>query len=330
MCRRGAAQKMSKLENIQVLIRAVELGSFSAAGRSMRLSAAVVSHRIRSLESQLGCRLFNRTTRKMQLTEQGRVFYENCLEVTRALDRAEASVSETGARPRGMLKVTAPLGFGRDVVAPMLPKFQLQNPETDVFLRLSDYLIDLFSEAVDVAVRIAVLPDSSLVVRKIADIERTLCASPAYLERYGTPRSISDLQEHRCLLLRYPGSQQFKWTLQNGLGGEQDSHIAVPVTGHLDADAGDALTQWALLGEGIAMKPVFEIAAHLKSGALVQIMRNHRPVPATLAILHAYQRMVPLKVRTFADILVEDARAYISSELAGVDPVKRSGRRLGK
>jgi DNA-binding transcriptional LysR family regulator len=316
---------MSKLENIQVLIRAVELGSFSAAGRSMRLSAAVVSHRIRSLESQLGCRLFNRTTRKMQLTEQGRVFYENCLEVTRALDRAEASVSEKGARPRGILKVTAPLGFGRDVVAPMLPKFQLQHPETDVFLRLSDYLIDLFSEAVDIAVRIAVLPDSSLVVRKIADIDRTLCASPAYLERHGTPRSIAELQLHRCLLLRYPGSQQFKWMLQDGAG-----HVAVPVTGHLDADAGDALTQWALLGEGIAMKPVFEIAAHLKSGALVQIMREHRPIPATLAILHAYQRMVPLKVRAFADILVEDARGYIASELAGIDPIRRSGKPLNR
>jgi DNA-binding transcriptional LysR family regulator len=318
---------MSKLENIQVLIRAVETGSFSAAGRSMRLSAAVVSHRIRSLESQLGCRLFNRTTRKMQLTEQGRVFYENCLEVTRALDRAEASVSETGAKPRGMLKVTAPLNFGRDVVAPMLPKFQRQHPETDVFLRLSDYLIDLFSEAVDVAVRLAVLPDSTLVVRKIADIERTLCASPSYLERHGAPRTLSELQTHRSLLLRYPGSQQFKWTLQNSTGQDGAGETAVAVTGHLDADSGDVLTQWALLGEGIAMKPVFEIAAHLKSGALVQIMPNHRPVPATLAILHAYQRMVPLKVRAFADILVDDARAYIASELAGVDTVPRTQKR---
>ena len=223
---------MSMLENIRVLVRAVELGSFSAAGRSMRLSAAVVSHRIRSLEQQLGCRLFNRTTRKMHLTEQGRAFYEHSLDVCQALDRAEASIADKGAAPRGTLKVTAPLGFGTRVVAPLLPRFQAKHPEIDVFLRLSDYLVDLFTEAVDVAVRMAILEDSSLIVRKIADIERTLCASPSYLERHGMPRSIADLQRHRCLLLRYPGSNQFKWPLQKkggrhiGLRGNGVHHAA--------------------------------------------------------------------------------------------------------
>jgi len=159
---------MMLLENIRVLTRAVELGSFSAAARNMRLSPAVVSHRIASLERHLGCRLFNRTTRKMQLTEQGRVFYENCLEVCQALERAEASVAGQGAKPRGLLKITAPLGFGRRVVGPMLPRFQAAHPELDVFLRLSDYLVDRFTESVDVAVRMAVLSVSSLIVRRIA------------------------------------------------------------------------------------------------------------------------------------------------------------------
>ncbi|MBX9591399.1 MAG: LysR family transcriptional regulator [Hyphomonadaceae bacterium] len=313
---------MSKLENIRVMTRAVELGSFSAAGRSMRLSAAVVSHRIRSLEQELGCRLFNRTTRKMHLTEQGRVFYENCLEVIQALDRAEASIADRGAAPRGLLKVTAPLGFGQRVVAPLLPRFQELHPEIDVFLRLSDYLVDLFTEAVDVAVRMAVLSDSSLIVRKIAGIERVLCAAPAYLERHGMPRSVADLTKHRCLLLRYPGSKQFKWTLAKG-----QHQTVVPVTSRLDADVGDVLTDWALAGEGIALKPVFEVAKHLRSGALVTVLPEHRPVPVTLAILHAYQRMVPPKVRAFADLLVEEARTHIEDALAEHKPQKARARR---
>ena len=313
---------MSKLENIRVMTRAVELGSFSAAGRSMRLSAAVVSHRIRSLEQELGCRLFNRTTRKMHLTEQGRVFYENCLEVIQALDRAEASIADRGAAPRGLLKVTAPLGFGQRVVAPLLPRFQAQHPEIDVFLRLSDYLVDLFTEAVDVAVRMAVLSDSSLIVRKIADIDRTLCAAPSYLERHGIPRSVADLTKHRCLLLRYPGSKQFKWTLAKG-----QRQTVVPVTSRLDADVGDVLTDWALAGEGIALKPVFEIAKHLRSGALVSVLPEYHPVPVTLAILHAYQRMVPPKVRAFADLLVEEARAHIEDALADLKPQRAKGQR---
>lgn len=313
---------MFSLDNIRVLVRTVELGSFSAAGRSMRLSAAVVSHRIRSLEKTLGCRLFNRTTRKMYLTEQGRIFYEHCLDVCQALERAEASVTDKGAPPRGLLKVTAPLGFGQRVVAPFLPKFQADFPEIDVFLRLSDYLVDLFTEAVDVAVRMDTLPDSSLIVRKIADIDRVLCAAPAYLAAHGVPKSIADLERHNCLMLRYPGSRQFRWTLlRNG------RPVAAPASGNLDADAGDVLTQWALAGQGIAMKPLFEVGGHLRSGALVSVLPDNPPPPVTLAILHAYQRMVPPKVRAFADALASEAGGYIEAQLAGSSPVRRKARR---
>jgi DNA-binding transcriptional LysR family regulator len=315
---------MTLLENIRVLTRAVELGSFSAAARNMRLSPAVVSHRIASLERHLGCRLFNRTTRKMQLTEQGRVFYENCIEVCQALDRAEASVAGEGAKPRGLLKITAPLGFGRRVVGPMLPGFQAAHPELDVFLRLSDYLVDLFTEAVDVAVRMAVLPDSSLIVRRIAEVERVLCASPEYLARFGSPRDIGAMAGHRCLTLRFPGSRQVKWPLLEG-----DQLREVGVCGHLDADDGDVLTAWALAGEGIALKPVFEVAEHLRSGALVSILPDFRPAPVTLAILHAYHRMPPAKVRDFADALIEDARAHIEAALQGMEIAARSNTRLG-
>lgn len=319
---RTAEVTMVTLENIRVFVRAVELTSFSETGRSMRLSAAVVSHRIRSLERQLGCRLFNRTTRKMQLTEQGRLYYENCLEILSAVERAEASVSSSGAAPPGQLKVTCPLGFGRRVVAPMLPRFQEKHPEINVILRSSDYLIDLLSEAVDVAVRMAVLPDSSFVVRQIATVERVLCASPAYLSRRGRPRQIAELDKHACLLLRFPGSPQFKWTLQRNA-----KPVVVTVKGPLDADDGDALADWALQGQGIVLRPLFEVAEHIKSGALEPVLTEFPPVSATLSILHAYQRQVPAKVRDFADMMVTEGRAHIRGALAGLKPARAPQRR---
>jgi len=313
---------MATLENIVVFIRVVEFGSFSSAGRTLRLSPAVVSYRIQCLERHLGCRLFNRTTRKLQPTEQGRAFYESSLEVRDAVERAEARVAIGGAAPQGSLKVTAPLGLGRRVIAPLLPRFRGAHPEIDVRLRLSDYLVDLFTEAVDVAVRMAVLTDSSLIVRKITDVDRVLCASPAYLTRRGTPTSIKDLEKHHCLLLRFPGSQQYRWTLvRNG------RLVSVPVGGNIDADDGDVLTDWAVAGEGIALKPVFEVAEHLKSGALVPVLPDCPPAPVTLAVLHAYKRMVPVKVRMFADILVEDVRDHVSSSLAGLGGKAARGRR---
>lgn len=313
---------MATLENMLVFIRAVELGSFSAAGRSLRISPAVVSYRIQALERHLGCRLFNRSTRKLSLTEQGRSFYESSLEVRDAVERAEARVASGGAAPQGSLKVTAPLGFGRRVIAPLVPKFRLKHPEINVQLRLSDYLVDLFTEAVDVAVRMAVLTDSSLIVRKIGDIDRVLCASPDYLSRHGAPKSIKELDSHSCLLLRFPGSQQFKWTLMRA--GRQ---VAVPVKGHMDADDGDVITSWALAGQGIAIKPVFEVAEHLRSGALVAVLADNPPAPVTLAMLHAYKRMVPAKVKAFAELAVVDMREHIAGALDGLKSRPARGRR---
>jgi DNA-binding transcriptional LysR family regulator len=316
---------MATLENILVFIRVVELGSFTAAGNSLRMSPAVVSYRIQSLERHLGCRLFNRTTRKLSPTEQGRVFYESSLEVREAIERAEARVAGGGAAPRGLLKVTAPLGLGRRVIAPLVTVFRDKHPEIDVRLRLSDYFVDLFSEAVDVAVRMALLPDSSLIIHKIAEIDRVLCAAPAYLSKHGMPRSIKDLERHQCLLLRFPGSQQFRLTLKrNGRA------ITIAVSGHMDADDGDVLTEWAIAGEGIVLKPVFEVIQHLNSGALVPVLAETPPAPVTLAILHAYKRMVPFKVKAFADLAVDGVRAHVASALAGRDANAARGRRTSR
>ena len=299
------------VENIRVFMRAVESGSFSEAGRVMRISSAVASYRIKVLEEHLGCRLITRTTRRMNLTEAGRIFYEKCVDVVEALERAEASVAEKGGAPRGAIKLTAPLGLGRKVIAPMIAGYRQAHPETEIRLRLSDHLLDLVGEAVDVAVRMAQLEDSSFTQRKVADVTRIICASPDYLMRAGTPETPDDLLRHQCLLLRFPGSRQFRWTL--GVGS---AAATVPVAGAVDADDGDVLTNWALEGQGIVLKPLFEVAGDIAAGRLVQVLADHPPEPLTLAVLYPSRRMLSRRVRDLVDDLYETTRAHVARELA--------------
>lgn len=299
------------LDNIRVFMRAVESGSFSEAGRALRLSSAVASYRIRVLEEHLGCRLLTRTTRRMNLTEAGRIYYERCLDVIEALDRAEASVTDKGGSPRGALKVTAPLGLGRQLIAPLVATYRETHKETEVRLRLSDHLLDLVQEAVDVALRMAKLEDSTFTQRKIADIARVICASPDYLARMGTPGKPEDLLQHECLLLRYPGSQQFRWTL-----GDGKKAAVVPVAGPIDADDGDVLTAWALAGQGLVLKPLFEVARHVAAGRLSIVLPDCPPTPVTLAVLYPTRRMLPRRVRDLVDDIHDAARKHVTDELA--------------
>ena len=301
------------LENMQVFVRVVELGSLSAAGRHLRLSPAVVSHRLQQLENHLGVRLLNRTTRQVQPTEQGSAYYEACQEVLSALAHAESVVAEVGGTPRGSLRVTAPLGLGRRVLAPLLPRFIARHPQLEVRLRLSDHLLDLLREAVDVAIRLATLADSSLIARKIADCPRLLCAAPEYLAVKGRPERPEDLVDHQCLLLRFPGSQQFRWTLHTPQGPE-----TFTVTGRMDADDGDVLTEWALLGQGIVLKPWFEVADHLRQGRLVPILPDFPPEPVSLAVVYPHRRLLPAKVKAFADFMVDEIGQVITEASRGM------------
>jgi DNA-binding transcriptional LysR family regulator len=302
------------LENMQVFARVVELGSLSAAGRHLRLSPAVVSHRLQQLENHLGVRLLNRTTRQVQPTEQGAAYYEACQEVLAAVAYAESVIADAGGTPKGNLRVTAPLGFGRRVLAPLVPRFAAKYPQLGVRLRLSDHLLDLLRESLDVAIRLAVLPDSSLIARKLCECPRVLCASPPYLAQRGTPERPEDLLAHQCLLLRFPGSQQYRWTLRTPEGP-----APFAVTGTMDADDGDVLTSWALAGQGIVLKPLFEIAEYLQRGALVEVLPDYPPEPASLAIVYPHRSFLPAKVKAFADFMTSE----IGPSLAAVTDLKR-------
>ncbi|MGR7994696.1 LysR substrate-binding domain-containing protein [Xanthobacter sp. ZOL 2024] len=298
------------LENMRAFVMSVESQSFSEAARRLRLSANVVSHRIQTLEKHLGCRLFNRTTRRMSLTEQGRVYYENITEALRLIEAAESNISELGALPRGALRVTAPLHLGRVLVAEVASQYQQAHPEIDVRLRLSEHTLDLVAESIDVALRLAAFEDSSMIMRKVAHVERLLCAAPAYLERAGLPKRPQDLLSHECLLLRSANMRELRWTLT-----DQGKDLPVPVTGHLEADDGDVLTAWALQGRGIVVKPRFEVAQALASGQLVPVLEAFPPAPVTLGVLYPARQLVPLKVKAFADMLVDRGRRYIAREL---------------
>ncbi len=304
---------MSLLDNMRVFVRVVEQDSMSAAGRLLRLSPAVVSHRIQALESHLGVRLLNRTTRRVQPTEQGLVFYQACQEVLAAVERAENVVAGAGGAPQGSLRVTAPLGFTRRILAPLVPEFQQLHPNVTLQLRCSEHLIDLLTESVDVAIRLAILSDSSLISRKILDCERLLCAAPAYLAAHGSPETPEDLLDHNCLLLRFPGSQQFRWTLQT-----PDGLKTFSVQGRFDADDGDVLTGWALEGRGIVLKPLWEVAEHLRDGRLLPVLSGFPPEPVSLSVLYPHRRLLPARVKTFSDFAVTRFAEEIEKWLQGL------------
>ncbi len=302
---------MGMLEDVTLFVRVVEKGSFSSAGRDLRMSAAVVSHRIMSLEKRLGARLFARTTRSMQLTTSGQLFHEHAIELVEAATRAESSIGDEAGTPRGPIKVTAPLGLGRRLLGPMVLRFRANYAGIDIRVRLSEHLVDLTAEGIDVALRLASFTDSSFILKKVAQIDRVLCAAPAYLDRAGVPETIDDLERHSCLLLRFPGSRQFRWPFKVSPG----KTVQAPVGGRIDADDGDLLTDWALAGQGIVLKPIFEVAEHLSTGKLAPVLLDHRPEPLTLGVLYPSRQLIPTKIRVFADFLVEEARAYVDSEM---------------
>ncbi len=306
------------LNELQVFVRVVELRNISAAARSLRLSPAAASHRILQLENRLGARLLNRNTRSLQPTEEGYVFYEHALEVLSAMERAESSIVSVGGAPTGTIRVTAPLYFGRRVLAPLVVEFKNLYPRVQIRLRLSDHLLDILAEAIDVAVRLANPTDSSFIVRKLADCPRILVAAPDYLTRKGTPETPDDLMAHNCLLLRFPGSLQSRWVL-NGADGP----VTMNVGGDLDADDGEVLTEWALAGHGVALKPWWEVADHLRSGALVEVLPTHRPQPVALVALFPHRQLVAAKVRAFVDFL-KQRPGLVEAAPFGADPLPQS------
>lgn len=291
---------MSYVNNIRMFVRVYELGSMSAAARDQRCSPAVASARIAELEKHLGVRLFNRTTRALSATEHGELFYDGANRILEAIDSAEAAVMEASQSPRGTLFVAAPLGVGRRFIAPAVPAFKRLYPQIDIRLRLSDRVVDVTGEGLDMAFHLGPLADSDLKIRVIADCPRILCAAPEYIARRGMPADGQSLVDegHDCLNLRFPGAKEFQWSLQTPYGPRR-----FEIRGPFESDDGDVLTAWALDGAGIVMKPVFEVAEHLRAGALVPVATATPPMPTQLASLTPSRKFRDPKVQLFNDFV---------------------------
>lgn len=300
---------MAYVNNIRMFLRVYELGSMSAAARDQRTSPAVASSRIAELEKHLGLRLFNRTTRALHPTEHGRLFYEGALRILQAIDAAEAEVMTASQTPRGTVFVAAPLGVGRRFIAPAALVFKRQHPQVDIRLRLSDRTVDVTAEGLDLAFHLGPLPESDLKVRVVAECPRVLCAAPDYIARRGMPADGAALVRdgHDCLNLRFPGAQEFQWRLQTPSGPQR-----FDISGPLESDDGDVLTNWALAGAGIVMKPVFEIASDLQAGRLVPVAVATPPLPTQLVCLTPSRKFRDPKVQRFADAMIAHCKAALA------------------
>ncbi len=296
---------MLNIEDLVVFVRTVDLGNLSAAGRDLRMTPALVSNRIMRLENKLGVRLLNRTTRRANATPEGATFYDHCLRIIREAEAAEDALAAGRDLPKGALKVSAPVGFGRRHVAPHVAGFLARYPEIQFRLVLTDRFTDHIDEQVDLLIRNAELPDSSIISRRLAGNKRVLCAAPEYLADNPPLETPQDLSQHNCLLLRFPGSKQYQWTLEG-----PDGPVSPSVAGNMDADDGDVLTDWCLAGHGIALKSIWDAAAHLEAGNLQVVLPDFPPISPDIYALYPHSRYLPPRVRVFIDFLVETYADY--------------------
>ncbi len=285
---------MSRLKQIETFVSVANRGSLSAAAAAEGVAAGVVSRRLDALEARLGVKLLLRTTRRLSLTFEGSAYLEDCQRILRELGDAEAAVSLGGARARGHLRLSAPAGFGRRHVAPLLMPFLDANPEVSVDLDLSDRIVDLVNEGVDCAIRIGELSDSSLVSVRLADNPRLVVASPAYLERCGVPRALADLARHDCLSL----GQQRGWLFRQG-----EETVSIKVSGRLECNDGAVLHEWALAGRGLAWRSMWEVKDELRRGALVAVLQEFAAPPTGIHAVFPQRKYLPLRVRLLVDLL---------------------------
>ena len=290
---------MDRLKQIEAFVSVATRGSLSAAARAEDVTPAIIGRRIDALEERLGVKLLLRTTRKLTITFEGQAFLEDCQRLLNDLANAEATVSLGGVRAGGHLKVSAPAGFGRPHVAPLVGEFMQANPEVTVNLNLSDRLVDLINENIDCAIRIGDLTDSSLVSVRLGEMRRMVVASPAYLVAHGVPRTPADLDRHECLSL----GQQRGWVFRHPETGEVDTR---KVSGVFECNDGAVLHEWALAGRGLAWRSLWEVGRDLKEGRLTSVLDAWQAPPMGIYAVFPQRRHLPLRVRLFIDLLKEN------------------------
>jgi DNA-binding transcriptional LysR family regulator len=289
---------MDQLKQIEAFVSAAARGSLSAAAQAASVTPAVIGRRLDALEVRLGVRLLVRTTRRLSLTFEGEAFLEDCQRILNELASAEAAVTLGGIRASGHLRVSAPAGFGRQHVAPLVAKFMDGNPEVTVNLDLSDRVVDLVNEGIDCAIRIGELDDSSLVSVRLGEMRRLVVASPAYLVRCGVPRTPAELAAHACLSL----GQQRGWSFRDPASGTVS---LLKVGGRFECNDGAVLHEWALTGRGLAWRSLWEVGRDLQEGRLTSVLDAWQSPPIGIYAVFPQRRHLPLRVRAFIDLFKE-------------------------
>lgn len=289
---------MDRLKQIESFVAVATKGSLTAAALGEGVAPAVMGRRIDALEERLGVKLLVRTTRRISLTHEGSAFLEDCQRVLADMANAESSVSAGGVKASGHLRITAPAGFGRRHVAPLIPEFLARHPDVSVSLNLSDRVVDIVNEGFDCAVRVGDLPDSSLVSTRLADNRRLCVATPGYLKRAGTPKHPSELSRHSCLTLSSDASQTRGWAfmVDGGL-----THLRP--SGRLDCSDGQVLHDWCVAGLGIAWRSTWEVENDIAQGRLVSVLDAFAAAPNGIYALFPHAKHLPLRVRLWIDFL---------------------------
>lgn len=290
---------MDRFNSMQVFIAVVEFGSFTAAANALRLSQAMVSKHINTLEDRLGSTLLNRTTRRLHLTEIGSNYYQRCKEIIRQVEEAEAGAEIMRGSPKGSLKVSASIWFGAFALAPIISDYLLQYPEVNINLDLSDRFVDIIDEGFDVAIRIGELQDSMYIARQLSLFELAICASPAYLARAGMPHHPADLQSHQCLGFTNWRNHSGWKILQQGAVGRK------PLSSRFDSNNGQALRAAALKGIGIIMMPKVLMAEDLEKGTLVEVLKAYTPAPRPVNAVYPKEKQTTPKLTAFIEFLTE-------------------------
>jgi DNA-binding transcriptional LysR family regulator len=292
--------KTANFSELEFFVLLNRLGSLSAAARALDITPPAATMRLASMEKRIGARLLNRSTRKISLTPEGEIYLQHASRLIDELRELDEIVSGNGRAPRGLLRVNAPLGFGRTVIAPLVSNFTARHPDVEVQLEVTDRPIGLIEKGFDLAVRFGELPDNRINARRIMSNRRFLCASPAYLEKHGTPKKLEDLTRHRCIVHRQNDDAYGVWSFL--IDGRTE---IVKVHGALSSNDGDIVQGWALDGQGIVIRSEWDVTKHLESGQLRRVLPEFTLPSADLYAYYPSKTNLPARVRAFINFLVE-------------------------
>ncbi|MGP5501866.1 LysR family transcriptional regulator [Psychrobacter faecalis] len=286
-------------DGISEFVYVAEYESFTRAAKELGISTAQVSRQISALEKRLTIKLLYRTTRKVSLTEEGRVFYQHCRGVLDGLDAAEQAVSNLQTKPQGRIKLTAPVTYGEQQLLSLINDFMVQYRDIEVTAFLSNQKIDLIEGGYDLAIRIGKLSDSTMMAKKLSRRTNFVCAAPAYLEKYGIPHSLSDLNQHNCLL----GTRDYWHFIENGKNADKEKNLRV--SGTVQYNSGHSLVDAALKGLGIVQLPDYYVQQYLASGELVSLLDDYREPEESIWAIYPHNRHLSPKIRLLVDYLAE-------------------------